>query len=399
MTKYYDLIVLGAGITGLSVARQKLLDEPECEILIIEKECKIGMHGSGRNSGVLHSGIYYPSDTLKAKFCAEGSKLMTNYCRKHNLPILQCGKVILPIKYEDESQVNLLYNRGMKNGALVEIISQKELNEIEPEASTMVQKALYSPNTSVVDPCKVLEKIQFELINAGVTILFNEKVKSANPDSSTIKTNKDNSFQYAHLVNCTGQHSDAVSKVFGVGEKYTILPFKGLYYGLHKNSNIQLNGLIYPVPDLNAPFLGIHSVKLIDGSTYFGPTAIPAFGRENYQGFKGVNIKDATSISYYLAKQYIGNKQGFRSYTHQEIHKIFKSEFLKSMQKLVPRISGNDLIVSQKVGIRAQLLDTKKGELVMDFLVERVDNTTHVLNAVSPAFTSAFSFAKYILNK
>jgi len=157
--------------------------------------------------------------------------------------------------------------------------------------------------------------------------------------------------------------------------------------------------LIYPVPDLNAPFLGIHSVKLIDGSTYFGPTAIPAFGRENYQGFKGVNIKDATSISYYLAKQYIGNKQGFRSYTHQEIHKIFKSEFLKSMQKLVPRISGNDLIVSQKVGIRAQLLDTKKGELVMDFLVERVDNTTHVLNAVSPAFTSAFSFAKYILNK
>jgi L-2-hydroxyglutarate oxidase LhgO len=399
MTKYYDLIVLGAGITGLSVARQKLLDEPDCEILIIEKECKIGMHGSGRNSGVLHSGIYYPSDTLKAKFCAEGSKLMTNYCRKHNLPILQCGKVILPTKYEDESQVNLLYNRGMKNGALVEIISQKELNEIEPEASTMVQKALYSPNTSVVDPCKVLEKIQFELINAGVTILFNEKVKSANPDSSTIKTNKDNSFQYAHLVNCTGQHSDAVSKVFGVGEKYTILPFKGLYYGLHKNSNIQLNGLIYPVPDLNVPFLGIHSVKLIDGSTYFGPTAIPAFGRENYQGFKGVNIKDATSISYYLAKQYIGNKQGFRSYTHQEIHKIFKSEFLKSMQKLVPRISGNDLIVSQKVGIRAQLLDTKKGELVMDFLVERVDNTTHVLNAVSPAFTSAFSFAKYILNK
>ena len=212
MTKYYDLIVLGAGITGLSVARQKLLDEPDCEILIIEKECKIGMHGSGRNSGVLHSGIYYPSDTLKAKFCAEGSKLMTNYCRKHNLPILQCGKVILPIKYEDESQVNLLYNRGMKNGALVEIISQKELNEIEPEASTMVQKALYSPNTSVVDPCKVLEKIQFELINAGVTILFNEKVKSANPDSSTIKTNKDNSFQYAHLVNCTGQHSDAVSR-------------------------------------------------------------------------------------------------------------------------------------------------------------------------------------------
>jgi L-2-hydroxyglutarate oxidase LhgO len=132
---------------------------------------------------------------------------------------------------------------------------------------------------------------------------------------------------------------------------------------------------------------------------YFGPTAIPAFGRENYQGLKGVNIKDATSISYHLLRQYISNKQGFRSYTHQEMHRFLKSEFLKSMQKLIPKLSNSDLVVSQKVGIRAQLLDTKSNELVMDFLVERVDNTTHVLNAVSPAFTSAFSFSKYILNK
>ena len=399
MIKNYDLIVLGAGITGLSVARQKLLDEPDCKILIIEKECKIGMHGSGRNSGVLHSGIYYPSSTLKARFCAEGSKLMSQYCEDHNLPILRCGKIILPTNVADESQIDLLHDRGLANGASVEIISQKEIREIEPEANPIVQKALYSPNTSVVDPHKVLEKIQFELINSGVTILFNEKLMSAIPDKSTIKTNKGHSFEYGHLINCTGQHSDVVSKIFGVGRKYTLLPFKGLYYGLHKNSNIRLNGLIYPVPDLNIPFLGVHSVKLVNGSVYFGPTAIPAFGREHYEGFEGINVKDASSITYHLLRQYISNKKGFRTYTHQEASRFLKSEFLKSMQNLIPNLSSNDLVTSQKVGIRAQLLDKVRNELVMDFLVEKMDNTTHVLNAVSPAFTSAFSFAKYILNK
>ena len=395
----YDLIILGAGITGLSVARQKLLDEPNCRVLVIEKEPKIGMHGSGRNSGVLHSGIYYPSDTLKAKFCSEGSELMASYCEKYNLPLMKCGKVILPTKSEDEDQIDLLYKRGVKNGASVKIISQKELREIEPEASTIAQRALYSPNTSVIDPYAVLSKIQSELNNSDVIILFNEKVISANPDQSTITTNKDNNFKYKHLINCTGQYSDVVSKLFNVGKKYTLLPFKGLYYGLSKNSNIRLNGLIYPVPDLSIPFLGIHSVKLVNGSVYFGPTAIPAFGRENYQGFEGVNIKDASSISYHLLRQYISNKKGFRAYTHQEASRFLKSEFLKSMQSLVPNLSSNDLVISHKVGIRAQLLDTKRNELVMDFVVERVDNTTHVLNAVSPAFTSAFSFAKYILNK
>jgi L-2-hydroxyglutarate oxidase LhgO len=397
--KNYDLIILGAGITGLSVARQKILHEPDCRILIIEKETKIGMHGSGRNSGVLHSGIYYPKNTLKARFCADGSNLMLEYCKENNLPVLQCGKVVLPTKIEDDSQIDLLYDRGVNNGAMVSIISKKELKEIEPEAETITERALYSPNTSVVDPFAILNHIKTELKRAGVKILFNEKVESADPDSSTIKTNKHNIFKYNQLVNCTGQYSDVVSKIFNIGEKYTLLPFKGLYYGLNKASNIKFNGLIYPVPDLKIPFLGIHTVKLVDDSIYFGPTAIPAFGREHYQGFKGVNAKDATIISYHLLRQYISNKNGFRAYANQETSRFRKSEFLKSLQRLVPRLSESDLITSQKVGIRAQLLNKESNELIMDFLVENIDNTTHVLNAVSPAFTSAFSFAKYILNK
>jgi L-2-hydroxyglutarate oxidase LhgO len=324
---------------------------------------------------------------------------MSDYCKENNLPILECGKVILPTKIEDESQIDLLYERGINNGATVKIISQEELSEIEPEAKTVTNRALYSPNTSVVDPHAILNQVKFDLEKSGVTILFNERVISANPDASTVETNKKNSFKYGHLINCTGQYSDVVSKVFNVGRQYTLLPFKGFYYGLSKTSNIKLNGLVYPVPDLNIPFLGIHSVKLVNGSVYFGPTAIPAFGREHYQGFEGVNVKDASSISYHLLRQYISNKKGFRAYTHQEASRFLKSEFLKSMQDLIPSLASGDLIPSQKVGIRAQLLNKDLNELVMDFVVERVDNTTHVLNAVSPAFTSAFSFSKYILEK
>ncbi len=397
--KNYDLIVLGAGITGLSVARQQLIQDSDCKVLILEKELQVGLHGSGRNSGVLHSGIYYPTGTLKAKFCAEGAKLMDKYCIENDLPISRYGKVILPTKLEDDNQLDLLYKRAIKNGAEVEIISQNKLKQLEPEAYSITSRALYSPNTSVVDPHAVLNKIMLDLLDSGVDIFFGEKIVSADTHKSIISTNKKNLYKYSHLVNCTGQYSDLVSKIFHVGEQYTLLPFKGLYYGLNKSSNIQINGLIYPVPDLNVPFLGIHSVKLVDGDTYFGPTAIPAFGRENYHGFSGINMNDATSISYHLLRQYISNKKGFRRFTHQEASRFLKSKFLENMRKIIPRLSSHDLDRSSKVGIRAQLLDKKRNELVMDFLIERKGNTTHVLNAVSPAFTSAFAFAKYILNK
>ncbi len=397
--KNYDLIILGAGITGLSVARQQLIQDSDCKVLILEKELQVGLHGSGRNSGVLHSGIYYPTDTLKAKFCAEGAQLMAKYCIENDLPISRYGKVILPTKIEDDNQLDLLHKRAIKNGAEVEIISQNKLKQLEPEAYSITSRALYSPNTSVVDPHAVLNKIMLDLLGSGADIIFGEKIVSADVGKSIISTNKNNLYKYSHLVNCTGQYSDLVSKIFHVGEQYTLLPFKGLYYGLNKKSNIQINGLIYPVPDLNVPFLGIHSVKLVDGDTYFGPTAIPAFGRENYHGFSGINMNDATSISYHLLRQYISNKKGFRRFTHQEVSLFLKSKFLENMRKIIPRLSSHDLDRSSKVGIRAQLLDKKRNELVMDFLIERKGNTTHVLNAVSPAFTSAFSFAKYILNK
>ena len=201
------------------------------------------------------------------------------------------------------------------------------------------------------------------------------------------------------MVNATGQFSDSVAKYFGVGDDYTILPFKGIYYAVDKNSSLKLNGLIYPVPDLSVPFLGIHSVKSIQGDLYFGPTAVPAFGRENYHGLEGASIGDTASISYYLMKKYIDNSQGFRNFLYQESHRFIKKNFWESAKKLIPSLTMSDLVKSSKVGIRAQLLDKRSNEFVMDFLIEKNHNTLHVLNAVSPAFTSSFSFAKHIIKE
>ena len=172
-----------------------------------------------------------------------------------------------------------------------------------------------------------------------------------------------------------------------------------MYYKLKDESQIRLNGLVYPVPDLRIPFLGIHSVKLVNGDIYFGPNSIPALGREHYEGIKGINVKDTIKTSYYLLKQYLDNKDGFRSFAHRELQQISEYSFYTEATKMIPKLKSTDLIKSKKVGIRAQLYNKEKHAFEMDFIIKNQDNITHILNAVSPAFTSAFSFAKYILNR
>ena len=397
-SRYFDLIILGAGITGLSVARQQIHTDSGCKVLIIEKEKKIGLHASGRNSGVLHSGIYYPSQTLKAKFCSEGGMLMREYCQEFSLPISRCGKVIVPKTVDEDQYLDLLHKRAEANGADTRIISKSELNEIEPESYSVTSRALYSPNTSVVNPHSVMKKIMSDLINNNVLIAFEEHVISADPQSSVITTNKNVTYEYGQLINCTGQYSDLVAQVFNVGERFCLIPFKGIYYKLKDESEIKLNGLVYPVPDLRIPFLGIHSVKLVNDDIYFGPNSIPALGREHYGGTKGINVKDTIRSSYFLLKQYIDYKNGFRSFSHRELQQFSKNSFYKEAKKMIPKLKLTDLVESNKVGIRAQLYNKDKHDFEMDFIVEKNDNTIHVLNAVSPAFTSAFSFAKYILS-
>lgn len=390
-----DYLIIGAGIIGLSIARNLLECEPHAKIAIIEKEDNIGRHASGRNSGVLHSGIYYPQGSLKAKVCLEGSRLIQAYCDEYRLPINRIGKVIVPTNSVDGNALDTLYQRAKNNNAQVHLINETELKKIEPETRTATGFALFAPETCVIDSSELMQHLYTDLINKRISFYFNSPCLEIDTRLKKISTPK-GSISYGHLFNASGLFADKIAQMCDLDSRYTMLPFKGIYQELSPNSQIKVNHLIYPVPDMNVPFLGIHFTKSVYEKVYIGPTAFPALGRENYQGLEGIKLKELTNTIKCIGKQYITNKQGFRSYAHQEIPRFFSSQFLTAAQSLVPRLNKSDLIGKAKVGIRAQLYDKQKNELVMDFLIEKTKNETHVLNAVSPAFTSSFSFAKLI---
>lgn len=391
-----DFVIIGAGIVGLSIARELKQQFPTASIAVIEKEAKIGLHASGRNSGVLHAGIYYKPDSLKARCCLEGSRAMAAYCDAHNLPISRVGKIIVTTKPDEANVLETLQQRAIQNGANVRLISRSELKKLEPEAYSATDHALFSPETSVVDPKAILTHIYQSLTEQQVIFYFKEKNTQIDTKKKQLSLNADN-LSYGHLFNTAGLYADDIAKRCGLQEQYTMIPFKGLYYEMKPTSEVRINHLIYPVPDMHVPFLGVHFTKSIDNKIYLGPTAIPVLGREHYTGFEGINLKEALSTVACLTPLYIKNKQGFRNYAHQEIPRFIKSRFVDSARALVPNITNQDLIKSKKVGIRAQLFDLEKKELAMDFIIRRTQNETHVLNAVSPAFSSAFSFCRHVI--
>ena len=396
MRNYYDNVIIGGGIIGLSIAREITKTEKNTSILLIEKERNVGLHASGRNSGVLHSGIYYPSDSIKGKVCSSGSKEMISYCHNHNLPINHIGKVIVPTKSHHDKYIDLLYKRAKQNDVNAFIIDKKELSYIEPEAHSESGRAIYSPDTAVVSPLLILGEIIKEIVST-TTLATSSFVTKYYPEKSKIIVNG-KEVSYGKLYNSAGLQADKIAHIYSTGREYTILPFKGLYYKLNNNCGMSIKKLIYPVPEIDYPFLGIHSVTTIDGSVLFGPSAIPALGRENYSMFNGVSPVDLFSIGYHLFRQYISDN-GFRKFTHEEISKFSKDNFISSAKSIVPRLDSKCLYKSKKIGIRAQLYNKNKNKLEMDFVIKRVGNTVHVLNAVSPAFTSAFSMAKIIVGK
>lgn len=382
---------------GLSLAHELLRRGGSRKILILEKEFDLGKHSSGRNSGVLHSGIYYPTHSVKAKVCAEGAKHLAEYCEQHGLPIKRTGKVIVPTREQDDPQLDVLYEHAKANGACTELINHVGLKEIEPEAHTPSGRALYSPDTAVIDPLAILRRLADELARQGVEILLGRKIEAVLPRAATLKTQEE-TIRFGHVFNTAGLNADRVAKSFDVGRDYAILPFKGTYYELSPAAGLDIRGLIYPVPDLRVPFLGVHFTTALSGKVYLGPSALPAWGRENYRRLEGVSLTEATAILFRLMGQYLNNHQGFRIYAHEEATRAFKRYFTVAARALVPRLKPEHLLRSGKVGIRAQLLNTRTQELAMDFIVEQGESSTHILNAVSPAFTSAFSFSRLILD-
>lgn len=391
----YDYLIIGGGIIGLAIARDLNMRFPSSKIAVLEKEADVAYHSSGRNSGVLHAGFYYTADSLKAKFTRDGNKQLRDYCYANNLRINECKKVVVA---KDESELPSLFEldkRGKTNGVDVKIIDEKELFEIDPNVKTF-KHALYSPNTATVDPVEVNQAIKNEIKNKGVEFFFGEGYQSR-VDGNTIKTTKGNLLTATKLINAAGLYADKVAKDFGFSEKYTIIPFKGVYLKYHgKDKPVTTN--VYPVPNLKNPFLGVHFTVTVDGTVKIGPTSMPAFWRENYEGFNQFSAGEAINVLTWEARLFLSNAFGFRSLAIDEIKKYNMKYFAGLAENLVKKLDVKGFDEWGKPGIRAQLLNKQSKELVMDFVVEGDNNSIHVLNAVSPAFTCSFPFAKWVVD-
>ncbi len=391
----YDVLIIGGGIIGLNLA--KILKEryKDLKIALIEKEKEVGMHSSGRNSGVLHAGFYYTSDSLKAKFTKEGNKRLKEFCKEHSLKINECQKVVVAQNEKELEGLLELKRRGDKNGVLLEWIDEESLSKEFPEVKTY-KKALLSPTTATVDPKEVTKKFEEAAKNLGVNILLNTKYLHR-IGTNTVLTNQ-GAIKYNILINAAGLYADKIAKDFDCAKDYVIIPFKGIY--LKDSSNaIDLSTNIYPVPNLKNTFLGVHFTLTVENEAKIGPTAIPAFWRENYKGFENFDFDELLEILFYEAKLFFKNAFGFRDLAFEEMKKYNKSYLLSLAKSLVKREDLSSFNEWSAPGIRAQLLNKKSLELVQDFVVERNKNTIHVLNAVSPAFTSSIPFCEWIVEE
>lgn len=384
-------LIVGGGITGLTIARELLKKGVE-DIVIIEKENSLGTHASGRNSGVLHAGIYYSPGTYKARFCVEGNRLMKEYCRESELTVKETGKVIVA----DESRQDALYElkkRADQSGAESAIIDRKQLREIEPYAAPS-EKALYSPNTAVINPKEILISIKKELHSSGkVRFMFGTSFSGIR--DSTVAITNQGAIRFEKFINAAGSFADKVAHSFGIGSQYKVLPFKGTYKKLVQERSYLVRGNIYPVPDLRNPFLGVHFTRGVHEDVYIGPTAIPAFGREEYGLFDDLSFETLSILGRDILLFFAN--EGFRAAAMSETKKYLNKYLLSEAKKLVPEVKLEDLEDTPKVGIRPQLVDWKSKELVMDFILLKDGDSIHILNAVSPAFTCSMAFARHIV--
>lgn len=389
-----EILITGAGIVGLTMARE-LLKHGADRITIIDKEPGLGFHASGRNSGVLHSGIYYPPETLKAKLCLKGNLMMQEYCRANNLPLVNAGKVIVAADETELPTLHRLYERAKENGVKVDLVDEQQLAEIEPNAKT-VDKAIFSHYTALIDNRAILDSL-FNELQASGRVDFMFKTAFNGLDGEFVAKTSVGNIKFNQFINAAGSYADKVAHHFGVGQDYYFIPFKGIYQKLDSKYSHLVNGNIYPVPNLQNPFLGVHFTKNIHGNVYVGPTAIPAFGRENYGILQGVD-REAFRILLNEAKLFFTNAQ-FRQVALTEPRKYLSTFFYQDARRLVKELRPEWLSKTSKAGIRPQLISLRDGKLVMDFMVVRERHSVHILNAISPAFTSSMAFAEYVVQE
>lgn len=395
MNKNADYLIVGGGIVGLTVAWALRKRYPSARIILLEKEATLGKHASGRNSGVLHSGIYYDSHTLKAQVCAEGARRMKQFAATYGIPCHHSGKVIVATSPKDLPVLERLLNNAQANGIRAERLDAQAIRQIEPHAG-VYEQGIYCPDTAVIDSQAVLTQLQRLLTESSVEMVFHAPLQSVDLPSRTVVTPV-GEIGYGYLFNCAGAFADQVARHFGLGLDYALVPFKGIYHTLRPERSPLLRANIYPVPDIKQPFLGVHLTRVASGTVYAGPTAIPALGRENYGILQGSQWREALQVGLELTRMYWANQQNFRALVHAEVGKYQKRHFLAAVRKLMPELTADDLVASSKVGIRPQLVNRREKRLEMDYVIERSETSTHVLNAISPAFTSSLAFSEWLV--
>ena len=396
MTKY-DYVIIGSGIVGLVLALKLKKDNSNKRVLILDKESDSIQHGTGRNSGVIHSGIYYPENTLRAKYCVSGSKQLKKYVKEKNLWINECGKILLLSSRKSIINIDILLERASNNGIFAERIDKKRILELEPHANSSFNQGIHVPFTSIVDPKEVASTIVHDIRKMGVDILYDSEVIDIDSLEGRVTTKKSSYFADI-VINSAGLQADKIAKISRFKSEYSFLPFKGKYWEV--DSDIKLSRLIYPVPDLDLPFLGIHTVHNKNGKIFVGPSSTPVFGRENYSGLKNIKITEALNLIFSFGLKILLNVNGLRSLAIRELKLVSLSGVYKEVKNLILGIKKSQLNLSEsKVGIRSQIFDKNNKSLVSDFVIKKDNKVIHVLNAISPAFTASFGLADFIIEK
>lgn len=389
-----DILVVGGGIIGLTIARAARERWPDLSVSLLEKEDAVGRHASGRNSGVLHAGFYYSADSLKARFSREGTRRWTEFCLERGLRINRCGKLVVAKDAGELEGIDELKRRGDRNGVRLEVVSQAEAREIDPAARTW-EKALWSPTTASVDPAEIVTVAAGDAAEAGVEIRTG--VRALGRKGNKLETS-DGFVEPGYLINAAGLYADRLAHSYGFGEDLGILPFKGIYlYGDPPRKRPRVH--IYPVPILSRPWLGVHFTIGVEGEVKIGPTAIPAFWREHYRGLENLKLGEMASILAMEASLFLRNDFEFRNIALEEVKKYLRPILVKQAALLVDGMPTDSFRRWGTPGIRAQLFHRKERAMLMDFHLEGDDRSFHVLNAVSPAFTCALPFAEFVLDE
>ena len=393
--KKFDISIIGGGIVGLATAMYAKEKYPEKTICVFEKENILAKHQTGNNSGVIHAGIYYQPNSQKAKFCWPGSLLLRKFCDQNEIEYEMCGKLIIATKEDEIERLNNLHERGLKNGVEgLELIDKQKIKEIEPYVEAI--KGLWSPNTGIIDYKKLTEAYANIFNNNGGLILKNHELMNIEEnDKSLILETNIGEYETNYLINCSGLFADRVAKMMDLDFDVRIVPFRGEYYTLTNESEKMVNGLIYPVPDPDLPFLGVHFTKRINGEVEAGPNAVMAYSREGYKKFD-INLKDMyESFSYTGFWKMV--KSNWKTGLSEQYRSLNKLKFVKSLQTLIPSISSQDL-TNPGAGVRAQAID-KNGNLLQDFSIVKTNNSLHVLSAPSPGATSSLKIAEHLMNE